>query len=59
MIFEEDDYEEVVEVFSDYYKIGIAKKLKLLEIVKLQLAKILQNIGEAQNEEEEESNISK
>eukprot|EP00347_Sterkiella_histriomuscorum_P006960 403350779 len=58
MVFDCDSYEEVVEIFADYYQIGDAKKIRLLEIVKLQLAKILQNIGEAQDEEEE-SNISK
>lgn len=47
MVFDNDEYEEIVEVFADYYQIGEAKKIRLIEIVKLQLAKILQNIGEA------------
>lgn len=46
MVFDDDDYEEVVEVFAEYYHIGNAKKAKLGEIVRTQLAKILQNIGE-------------
>ena len=33
-MFEEDNYEEIVDVFSDHYKIGGAKKAKLIEIVK-------------------------
>ncbi|CDW86394.1 UNKNOWN [Stylonychia lemnae] len=53
MVFDNDNHEEVVEVFSDYYSIGGAKKTRLQEIVKMQLAKILQNIGEAVDEEEE------
>ena len=34
MVFEEDEHEEIVEVFAEHYSIGGAKKVKLLEIVK-------------------------
>ena len=55
MVFENDEPEDIVEVFAELYDLGLAKKTKLMEIVKSQLAKILQNIGEALEEEDETS----
>ena len=52
MIFDGDDPSEVVDIFSDVYQLGQSKKVKLLEIVKSQLRGILQNIGEAEEEED-------
>ena len=55
MIFDGDDPEEIVNIFSEVYKIGEAKKRKLLEIVKSQLRNVLQNIGEVEDDEEDGS----
>ena len=52
MIFEGDNIDTVVNVFSDIYGLSHAKKDKLLDIVKHQMRGILVNIGEAEEEEE-------
>ena len=58
LIFEGDKPEEIVACFAKVYSISENKKLKLLDIVKVQLAKILQQIGEVINSEEDESGSS-
>ncbi len=52
MIFDGDNPAEIVDIFSEVYKLGAAKKAKLLEIVKIQLKNVLQNIGEVDDEDE-------
>lgn len=52
MIFEGDNHEQVVNNFSEIYKLGPEKHQKLMEIVKSQMRNVLQNIGEAEDEEE-------
>ncbi len=34
MVFENDEPEDIVEVFAELYDLGLAKKTKLMEIVK-------------------------
>ena len=43
-MYDGENYEEIVEVFAGQYELSLGKKKKLLEIVKMQLAKILQTI---------------
>ena len=53
LIYDGDRPEEVVDVFAEVYELTKSKKKKLNDIVKMQLAKILSNIGEAADEEED------
>lgn len=54
LLFEGDSPDEVVDCFAGVYQISENKKHKLLAIVKEQLARILQRIGEAVGSEEDE-----
>ena len=58
LIFEGDKPEEVVRCFGKVYQISENKQAKLLDIVKLQMTKILQQIGEVVNSEEDGSSCS-
>ena len=46
LLFDGDSPDEVVNVFSRVYALSENKKMKLLDIVRTQLARILQQIGE-------------
>jgi hypothetical protein len=52
LIFEGDNPDEVVRVFSKYYNLSENKRIKLTQIVHLQLNQILEKIGEADYEDE-------
>jgi hypothetical protein len=58
LIFEGDQPEEVVQCFAKVYGISENKRVKLLEIVKVQLTKILQQIGEVIDSEKEDEDSS-
>jgi hypothetical protein len=52
LVFEEDNPDEVVRVFSKYYNLSENKRVKLSQIVRVQLNQILEKIGEADYEDE-------
>ena len=58
LIFEGDQPEEVVQCFAKVYGISENKNVKLLDIVKVQLTKILQQIGEVIDSEKEDEDSS-
>ena len=49
LLFDGDSPEEVVNVFARVYALSENKRLKLLDIVRVQLARILQQIGEEES----------
>lgn len=52
LLFEGDNPDEVVRVFSKYYNLSENKRIKLSKIVQVQLNQILEKIGEADFEDE-------
>ncbi len=46
LLFDGDSPDEVVNVFARVYALSDNKRLKLIDIVRVQLARILQQIGE-------------
>ena len=55
LLFDGDSPEEIVNCFASYYQISESKKSKLLDIVRDQLARLLQQIGEAVGSEEDDN----
>jgi len=56
LLFEGDNPDEVVRVFSKYYNLSENKRIKLSKIVQVQLNQILEKIGEADFEDESNTN---
>jgi hypothetical protein len=56
LLFEGDNPDEVVRVFSKYYNLSENKRIKLSKIMQVQLNQILEKIGEADFEDESNTN---
>ena len=55
LLFEGDSPDEVVQCFADFYQLSQHKRDKLQDIVRLQLTKILQLIGEEEGSSDSSS----